>query len=276
MDVRVVFQLPASDPSDDDDLAIDDDDPIASLRRTGSGEMAIDEALLHEAIERERDQAFATLRWYLWQQPTLSLGYFQSIDDRNQHAASASLPVVRRSSGGGAIVHHCELTYCWVERTRQASDAASRYDFFHQAVVDYLAQGGVDGRRVGKSMLFQGGNPFLCFQRRAPEDITVAGYKVLGSAQRRHQGVLLQHGSLLLAASPFAPQLPGLTELSGRDWWSDGLRPMEIALELTALLGRQAGWQIVAMNQVPSGEVARRAHQWQEAKFSTLEWTARR
>lgn len=56
---------------------------------------------------------------------------------------------------------------------------------------------------------------FLCFQRRTSEDLVVHGYKVLGSAQRRGRFAILQHGSLLLRASPHAPQLPGLEDLLG-------------------------------------------------------------
>ena len=58
--------------------------------------------------------------------------------------------------------------------------------------------------------------PFLCFQRRAPGDVLVAGEKVAGSAQRRCRGAVLQHGSVLLARSPAAPELLGLKELAAK------------------------------------------------------------
>ncbi len=53
----------------------------------------------------------ASLRFYQWNQPTLSLGYFQSYEDRGRHAASQECTVVRRQTGGGAILHDRELTY---------------------------------------------------------------------------------------------------------------------------------------------------------------------
>jgi len=56
---------------------------------------------------------------------------------------------------------------------------------------------------------------FLCFERRSPGDVLVAGMKVGGSAQRRNRGALLQHGSVLLRGSSFAPELPGIAELTG-------------------------------------------------------------
>ena len=58
--------------------------------------------------------------------------------------------------------------------------------------------------------------PFLCFQRRAPGDVLVKGEKIAGSAQRRCRGAVLQHGSVLLARSPAAPELDGLKELTAQ------------------------------------------------------------
>ncbi len=73
----------------------------------GAWNMAVDEALLMDAVEN----GVATLRFYQWSEPTLSLGYFQRYSDREQHAASRKCAVVRRQSGGGAILHDRELTY---------------------------------------------------------------------------------------------------------------------------------------------------------------------
>ena len=72
-------------------------DPPAS----GAWNMAVDEALL----ESVADGGPATLRFYQWSEPTLSLGYFQPYADREQHEASRELTVVRRSTGGGALIH---------------------------------------------------------------------------------------------------------------------------------------------------------------------------
>ena len=69
--------------------------------------MGVDEALLMDAVEN----GVATLRFYQWSEPTLSLGYFQRYADREQHTASRNCAVVRRQTGGGAILHDRELTY---------------------------------------------------------------------------------------------------------------------------------------------------------------------
>ena len=59
---------------------------------------------------------------------------------------------------------------------------------------------------------------FLCFNRRSPGDIVIGDHKVMGSAQRRWKSAILQHGSLLLARSPWAPQLLGLREILALRW----------------------------------------------------------
>src|SRR5687767_6703039 len=76
----------------------------------GSWNMAVDEALLESAA----DSGEITLRFYEWSRATLSLGYFQSHAERSGHTASLACPMVRRSTGGGAIVHDQELTYSLV------------------------------------------------------------------------------------------------------------------------------------------------------------------
>src|SRR5687767_13677741 len=91
-------------------------DPPAS----GAWNMAVDEALLASAAA-----GVATLRFYTWSQPTLSLGYFQHAHQRDAHAASRSCPLVRRASGGGAILHDRELTYSLAVPLRQRLGAQS-------------------------------------------------------------------------------------------------------------------------------------------------------
>ena len=70
--------------------------------------MACDEAIL-QAINH--NAATATLRFYQWQEPTISLGYFQKFEEiKSQHQQIKQMPVVRRQTGGGAILHEQELT----------------------------------------------------------------------------------------------------------------------------------------------------------------------
>ncbi len=185
----------------------------------GDWNMAVDEVLLEAAARGDG----AALRLYAWDVPTLSLGYFQQAADRAQHAASQSCPLVRRSSGGGAIVHDRELTYslalplCGPHKP----SAAELYDLVHESLVATFAQFGLPAVMfrpasgecaAGERAAAQ--PPFLCFQRRSCGDIVSGDAKIVGSAQRRKQRAVLQHGSILLAQSKAAPELPGIRELS--------------------------------------------------------------
>ena len=182
----------------------------------GSWNMAVDEALLESAA----DSGEITLRFYEWSPATLSLGYFQSHEERSGHTASLACPMVRRSTGGGAIVHDQELTYSLVVPMdgRSHSAATAMYDAMHDSLVLALADFGLQASRyqsppvVGIDAPLQA-EPFLCFQRRAIGDVIIGGHKVGGSAQRRHSTTVLQHGSVLLRKSVSAPELPGIAEL---------------------------------------------------------------
>jgi lipoate-protein ligase A len=190
--------------------------------------MAIDQMLL-ESVARSGE---TTLRFYGWSEPTLSLGYFQSLADRGAHPASASLAVVRRATGGGAIVHHHELTYSLVMPADSAVFVSNLalYENVHLAIIHALRELDIGASTFAESGLPAGevgaanktvdavavDRPFMCFQRRSDNDLIVNGYKILGSAQRRSREAVLQHGSLLLRASEFAAELPGIRDLTGR------------------------------------------------------------
>jgi lipoate-protein ligase A len=202
----------------------------------GAWNMAVDETLLEAAAA----EGLCTLRFYQWAEPTLSLGYFQAYADRALHQASSGCAAVRRTSGGGAIMHDFDLTYSLAvpERHPLAADRLGTYRVVHEALVDALGQWGIDASLFGSTAGLGCGTesgkdegpassetkigavpqrePFLCFQRRAPGDVLVKGEKIAGSAQRRCRGAVLQHGSLLLAQSPAAPELVGLKELAAK------------------------------------------------------------
>ncbi len=181
----------------------------------GAWNMAVDEVLWNGA----GGEGPWCLRFYRWAEPTLSLGYFQDYADRQHHAASTSCPAVRRISGGGAIVHDVELTYSLVVPVRhpKAARRGRLYEAVHATIVELLAGFGIEASiQPAVESPPQQAQPFLCFQRRAAGDVLVGPSKVAGSAQRRNQLAVLQHGSLLLARSKAAPELPGLQEIAQR------------------------------------------------------------
>jgi lipoate-protein ligase A len=170
-----------------------------------------------------------TWRTYTWSEPTLSLGYFQKAGSQPSHLAH--LPYVRRLTGGGAILHDRELTYSLTIPSKHAlamMDTTALYERVHAAVATALAEFGVEAAPRGDCADPAGGvraqrGPFLCFRRCHAQDLAVADCKVVGSAQRRNPKAVLQHGSIMLAASQLEPDLPGIRELTGRLIDSDEL-----------------------------------------------------
>ena len=212
---------------------------LNDIPRSGAENMALDQRLLEVAAAEQ----CLLLRVYRWSEPTLSLGYFQPYVQRLTHSHSSELPVVRRATGGGAIVHHYDWTYC-IAVPQQVSIGSARphsgvdlgasqplYDCVHDGVIEWLDTQGIAARKWANDCAVDSAatpakpqHRFLCFERRSCGDIildshNVPGHKVMGSAQRRGRGAVLQHGSLLLATSPYAPSLQGLaptTELNGQ------------------------------------------------------------
>ena len=179
--------------------------------RDGAWNMAFDEALLEAAVHRGE----ASLRIYRWSEPTLSLGYFQKEVPAELPDSLKRLPRVRRLSGGGAILHDREWTYscCVPKRHRLALRPEVLYEAVHLALIQAFAAHGIATAMRGTSDR-SADAAFLCFLRGDPRDILANGRKVVGSAQRRRRGAVLQHGSVLLRASPLTPAVPGLLDLA--------------------------------------------------------------
>lgn len=183
---------------------------VDRVPQSGAWNMAVDELLLQAAVDDDR----SSLRWYRWDQPTVSVGYFQDPAAIGQFPKLALLPVVRRLSGGGAIVHDVELTYaCALPASHPlAREPRELYTLIHGAIVDVLAEFGVIAKLRGSEETGRSGE-FLCFSRGDSFDVVVGAEKVLGSAQRRRKGAILQHGALVLRRSAYAPQFSGILDL---------------------------------------------------------------
>ena len=234
----------------------------------GAWNMSVDQALLEQAATSGQ----GALRFYAWQEPTLSLGYFQPWQERERHAASLRCACVRRSSGGGAILHDQELTYSIAVPPghRLARRAEELYETVHASLTGLLYERlGIVAILAEKRAPVSGAEAFLCFQRRAGGDVVIGDTKVAGSAQRRFRGAVLQHGSILLRRSEWASELPGLDAFSDQpiawrllaSWWQ---QPLATALGLT-LIDSELG----------SGEI-RLAEQIAECRYSQVAWTRRR
>jgi lipoate-protein ligase A len=140
----------------------------------------------------------------------------------------------------------------------------------HDALIGVLHAQGVRAERFQASgAKSDGEEPFLCFRRRTDGDVVVDQVKILGSAQRRRQAALLQHGSLLLRASRGAPELPGLAELTGRSWAAEEVLEMWLAGVL------QAGGWTPQRSELDEQEI-RLAEFWEQSRFARTAWNEKR
>ena len=245
-------------------------------------------------MESAAAEGTTTLRFYRWCEPTLSLGYFQRCADRCEHEASAACPVVRRASGGGAIIHDRELTYSLAVPVsdRLAGDASTLYQAFHRTLVEVLSEWGICAQLcTASSGLPAREEPFLCFRRRTQGDVLLTGggsvAKIAGSAQRRRNGAVLQHGSVLLATSENAPELAGVEQLTGirppvaeliRRWTREVTSRLELTPTQGELTRRAWAFDVQVMNEGPGHvpmqmikENMEKQLEWcEEAPFYTL------
>jgi len=175
---------------------------LHSPSSTGADNMALDEALMQRAAECSA----WICRVYTWNAPTLSLG-------RNQRARGAydleriaeqGVDIVRRPTGGRAILHHREVTYSVVGPVGDAGGLRESYARINRLLIAALRGLGVAATVVDRpadtardATLEQPG-VIPCFHHPSVGEITFNGRKLVGSAQWRCDEVLLQHGSILV------------------------------------------------------------------------------
>lgn len=160
--------------------------------------MALDEALM----DRARRTGDWVLRVYSWLTPTISLGRNQTARGRYdlERIRERGLDIVRRPTGGRAILHSREITYSVTAPVDDAGSLRASYDRINRLITTALVSLGVDAVAVsgtGHRHPSPGMSP--CFDEPAAGEVTVDGRKLAGSAQWRNDGALLQHGSILVA-----------------------------------------------------------------------------
>ncbi len=158
--------------------------------------MATDHALARRLGEGE-----AVLRFYQWEVPTLSFGRNQRARGayREEDIRGAGMDLVRRPTGGRAVLHHQELTYAVVLPLRTLGGLRDVYRKVNEGLVLGLTRLGVPAAVSGATGTALPPEAGACFQAPAEGEVVVGGRKLVGSAQARVEGALLQHGSLLLA-----------------------------------------------------------------------------
>src|SRR5262245_59551893 len=174
----------------------------------GSRQMAIDEAL-YLSLELHSSPV---LRFYSWETPTLSLGYSQDYKSVVSEAFCVhnNICVVRRPTGGRAVLHQYEITYAVVaplEDDFKNLSLRETYQLISRALNQALQHLGISESSISSgSPVSRGNQNPQCFVITSPYEITYNARKAVGSAQRRSRDRFLQHGSILLDFDPYLQQ----------------------------------------------------------------------
>lgn len=264
---------------------------VLSQPADGAANMATDEAILESVTAGDQPP---TLRLYAWEPAGLSIGYAQSIGEVDEdRLAQRGWSLVRRPTGGRAILHTDELTYAVV-----APASNTHVDGGVLASYRHLSQGLILGlRELGLDPEVRDDDPVsddqrvdpVCFEVPSAYEITLHGKKLIGSAQLRRQGGVLQHGSLPLTGDIgricLALRFPDEPTRRAR---IDRLR--ERAATVADLLDREVPWKAAgdALQRgfavglgihFDEGELSpaetRRAAQLVSERYARTEWTGR-
>lgn len=196
--------------------------------RTGAENMARDVALL----TRARETGETVLAVYAWNRPTLSLGRNQRARGRYDldlmHALQ--IDIVRRPTGGRALLHHREVTYSVTAPIDAAGSLRDSYERINALLLNGLSRLGVSVSEAAPRERAPAPTDTPCFAIPSRGELVTDGRKLVGSAQWREEGALLQHGSILIDDDQ--SMIPLLASETGdRD-------PIPSPATLTAALGR--------------------------------------
>ncbi len=215
--------------------------------RTGAYNMALDQAVLEEVGARH---APPTLRFFSWQPACLSLGQAQPAADADLDRLRArGWDLVRRPTGGRAILHTDELTYSIAlpdDHPLVAGDIVASYRRLSAALLNGLEQLGLQAsadRRLER--LSENSKGPVCFEVPSDYEITSGGRKLIGSAQVRRSGGVLQHGSLPLTGD-ISRICEALTFPDDAARATARARVRERATTLEEVLGQTITWEAAA------------------------------
>jgi lipoate-protein ligase A len=209
----------------------------------GATNMAIDEAILEAVAAGDSPP---TLRFYGWEPGCLSLGYAQAWDVADvDGCAQHGWDIVRRPTGGRAILHIDELTYsvCAPEdEPRVRGGVLESYQRLSDGLAAGLRAMGLDPARAKPVYQDRGAKGPACFDGPSNYEITIGQRKLIGSAQARKKGVVLQHGTLPLYGDITRIKDGLAVDLPGQRM-AIGMRLQYRATTLAASLGRSMSYE---------------------------------
>ena len=162
--------------------------------------MALDEALLNWQSEKLIPP---TLRFYTWKPSTLSVGYFQKVKEKINldGVRKHGLGLVRRLTGGRAVLHDQELTYSVVvseDHPMMPKTVTEAYRVISEGILQGFRELGLQAEFAVPTEKIKQTQSAVCFDQPSWYELVVGGRKAAGSAQTRQKGVILQHGAIPL------------------------------------------------------------------------------
>lgn len=250
--------------------------------------MALDEAI---ATAVRKDKSPPTLRLYGWNIPSVSIGCFQKISDIDiEYCTEKHVPIVRRPTGGRAILHNHELTYSFSIKTIQGLFSKGLIDSYKKISIALGSALLKIGLSPELKLLRESRNPSatrhsrspLCFQSTSFGEITINNKKVVGSAQKRWTDSLLQQGSIphiidkdeivkvfrLKSANGIREAISGLKEILPE------LNPDE--LKNAIRISFEETFDVRLISSSPSHEEVSLAQELEAQKYLSYQWNLKR
>lgn len=235
---------------------------------SGAWNMARDEALFHCADASTPP----VLRFYSWNPACISVGRLQK-----KFSTSSQFDVVRRPTGGRAVLHQHEITYCAVLHREhlppQSRSVVGAYNWLSQGFIAGLETLGVRAELATRSAGRSTPAAANCFQSAAQCDFVVDGRKLIGASQCRKNDVILQHGSILLQVD----QSAWCEAMSGAMQEAASLRELGVLQsrqEIVSALceGLQSVWNITLRSSLFSREEIEKSDLLYTRKYSSTAW----
>ena len=225
-----------------------------------------------------------TLRLYGWDRPSVSIGYFQkTMDIDSDYCIKKDIPIVRRPTGGRAILHNCEITYSFSIKTNSGVFSKGLIDSYKKISGAFQ----LAFSRIGLSPELRlqreplRNRSALCFQSISYGEITIDSRKVIGSAQKRWPDGLLQQGSI-----PFIldeDEIPKIFKLKKYEPGKDFLGLQNILPDLsidrlkdTIRTSFEETFDIMLIDSIPSQEEISLAKDLEIRKYLSPLWNLQR